>query len=256
MSSTEAARDLALAVDPVRFAEAVGMTPDPWQARVLRSTAKRLLLNCSRQSGKSTTTAVVGLHRAIYYPNSTILLVSPSARQSSELFRKVTDALDVLPGAPDRVEDNKLSLELTNGSRVVSLPSSEDTIRGYSGVDLIIEDEAAFVDDAVNAAIRPMLAVSGGRLIVMSTPYGKRGHFFDAWTQPGDGWEKIQIRATDCPRITAAFLEGEKHDLGEWRFRQEYECEFVETVDAVFTHEQINTALSDDVAPMRFGEAA
>ncbi len=58
------ADDLASALDPVVFARHAGIAPDPWQADVLRSGHRQLLLNCSRQSGKSTTTAIIGLHRA------------------------------------------------------------------------------------------------------------------------------------------------------------------------------------------------
>ena len=241
--------------DPVAFAVSCGTTPDEWQAQVLRSTSRRLILNCARQSGKSATTAFVALHQAIYFPKSLILLISPSDRQSKLLFRKVTDSLSLLEHRPEVVEQNKTQLELLNGSQIVSLPSSEDTIRGFSAVSLIIEDEAAFVSDGVNEAVRPMLAVSNGRLIIMSTPYGKRGHFFNAWTSDR-GWEKIMAKASECPRITQEFLDGERREIGEWRYRQEYECEFVETIDAVFTHEQISQAMSDEIAPLEFLEAA
>ena len=81
------ATDLAGGVDPVLFARRAGFTPDPWQADVLRSNHHRMLLNCSRQSGKSTTTAIVALHQAVYTPGSLVLLLSPGLRQSAELFR-------------------------------------------------------------------------------------------------------------------------------------------------------------------------
>jgi hypothetical protein len=249
------ASDLAQALDPVIFArEALGFTPDPWQERALRWSGKRLLLNCSRQSGKSTTAAILALHRAIFYPSSLVLLVSPSLRQSSELFRKVQDMLRDLPEQPELIEDNKLSLQMRNKSRIVSLPGSEGTIRGFSGASLIVEDEAARVPDDLYFAVRPMLAVSGGRLILMSTPFGKRGHFFKEWTEGGDTWERIRITAHDCPRISPQFLEEERQALGEWWFRQEYLCEFVETEDQLFTYEQAMAALSDDVKPL-FGGA-
>ena len=212
--------------DAVAFAGAVGITPDAWQERVLRWTGKRLLLNCSRQAGKSTTTSVLALHRALFTPRALILLISPSLRQSAELFRKVTDALGRLPVRPAMPEENKLSLQFANGSRIVSLPSSEATIRGFSAVSLIIEDEAAFVDDGLHAALRPMLAVSDGQLVLMSTPNGRRGHFFEAWERGGEAWERVQVKGYDVPRIARSFLDEERRALGE-RFRQEYGCEFV-----------------------------
>lgn len=247
------ALDLAYALDPVLFAkEALNFYPDPWQEKVLRWSGRRLLLCCSRQSGKSTTTAILALHRALFYPKSLILLVSPSLRQSSELFRKVQEFFRELPPEmqPDLLEDNKLSLVMKNKSRIVSLPSSEGTIRGFSGASLIIEDEAARVSDELYFAIRPMLAVSNGRLILMSTPFGKRGHFFKEWTEGGDTWERIKITAYDCPRISREFLEEERQTMGDWWFKQEYLCEFVETEDNVFTYEQVMRALDDSIKPL------
>ncbi|MGI6779022.1 MAG: terminase large subunit domain-containing protein [Acetivibrionales bacterium] len=245
--------NLMQALDPVLFArEALGFLPDPWQEKVLRWSGKGLLLNCSRQSGKSTTAASLALHRAKFFPSSLVLLISPSQRQSSELFRKVQEFLKSLPAdqQPKLIEDNKLSLTLRNKSRIVSLPGKEGTIRGFSGADLIIEDEAARVPDELYIAVRPMLAVSGGRIILMSTPFGKRGHFFREWTEGGDSWERIMITARECPRISPEFLEEEKAAMGDWWFRQEYLCEFVETVDQVFNYDLVQAAIDDDIEPL------
>lgn len=82
------AADLLRALDPVALAGQVGMIPDPWQAAVLRSTEPRVFLNCCRQSGKSTTAAMLAVHVATYEPGSLVLLLSPSQRQSAELYRK------------------------------------------------------------------------------------------------------------------------------------------------------------------------
>ena len=248
------ANDLSMALDPVIFAEqALDFKPDPWQAKALRWSGKRLLLNCSRQSGKSTTAAVLALHRALFYSGSLILLVSPSLRQSGELFKKVTE-LSKLNEGPKLTENNRLSMTLENRSRIVSLPSTEATIRGFSGAGLIIEDEASRVDDALYYALRPMLAVSGGRIILMSTPFGKRGHFFHEWTEGGESWERIEIPASQCPRISPGFLEEERRSIGEWWFSQEYECRFVETVDQVFSHALVMAAMDTEILPLFWGD--
>ena len=247
--------DLRHALDPACFArEALDFNPDPWQERALRWSGRRLLLNFCRQSGKSTTASILGLHRALFYPSSLVLLVSPSLRQSSELFRKVSDHLERLDLPPRKVEDNKLSATFANSSRIVSLPSTESTIRGFSGAALIIEDEAARVSDELYIAVRPMLAVSGGRLILLSTPFGKRGHFFKEYTESKPEWERIRIPATECPRITEEFLQEERASLGDWWFRQEYMCEFVETVDQVFTYDLVMNTITDEIKPL-FGGA-
>ena len=246
-----AASDLALAFDRVAFARAgVGFEPDPWQEVVLRWSGKRLLMNCCRQSGKSTTAAILALHEAVYRPGSLVLLISPSLRQSSELFRKVTDLLSRLEVRPKLTEDNKLNLAFEGGSRVVSLPSSEATIRGFSGASLIVEDEAARVPDELYRSCRPMLATSGGRLVLMSTPFGRRGHFHEEWSSGGALWERVQITARECPRISHEFLEEERRSLGDLFFRSEYLAEFTESSGQLFAYGGVAAALDDKVRPL------
>jgi hypothetical protein len=237
---------LSCGIDPVSFAHELGFVPDEWQKRVLKWDGLRLLMNCCRQSGKSTTAAILGLHQALYFENSLVLLVSPSLRQSSELFRKVTDFLNHLSIRPRLLEDNRLSCTLLNKSRIVSLPSTEATVRGFSGANLIVEDEASRVDDDLYKSIRPMLAVSNGRLILMSTPFGKRGHFFEEW-ENGTGWERVKIAAHECPRISPEFLEEERRSLGRMWFQSEYLCEFVDSKNSVFLYDDVMAMLSPDV---------
>lgn len=234
--------DLASALDPVIFARRAGIIPDPWQADVLRSSRKRLLLNCSRQSGKSTTTAVVGLHRAIYHPGSLVLLLSPSLRQSSELFRTVSRLYSRTGATVPSTAETVLRLELGNGSRVLSLPASEATIRGYAGVSLLLIDEASRVPDDLYAAVRPMLATTNGRLIALSTPFGRRGWWSDAWHDGGPVWERVRVDATECPRISPAFLQEERESLGDFWYRQEFLCEFVDSDSQAFRSEDVESA--------------
>jgi hypothetical protein len=241
--------DLRLALDPVAFAGNLGIIPDRWQEDFLRSSADRVLLNCSRQSGKSTMSAVIALHRALYHPGSLVLCLAPALRQSQELFGKIANFYRDLgrPVAPQG--ERKLSLELENDSRIITLPGSEKTIRGFSGAALLLVDEASRVDDALYFAIRPMLAVSGGSLMMLSTPYGKRGVFYEEWTG-GVGWERYEVPASECPRIPAEFLQEERAALPSWVFRQEYECSFEETEDQVFTTEMIERAVTSDITPL------
>jgi Terminase large subunit, T4likevirus-type, N-terminal len=243
------AQDLKLALDRVSFAERLGLEPDPWQEQLLRSTSERVLLNCCRQSGKSTMTAVIALHRALYHPGSLILCLAPALRQSQELFGKVLGFYRDLGRLVKSAAERKLSLELENGSRIVTLPGSEKTIRGFSGTSLLVLDEAARIEDELYFAVRPMLAVSGGALMMLSTPYGKRGVFYEEWTG-GHGWERYEVPANQCPRISEGFLEEERASLPPFIFRQEYECSFEETEDRVFTTDLIDRALTDEVKPL------
>ncbi len=243
------AADLALALDPVRFAERAGIDPDPWQASVLRSTAPRMLLNCSRQSGKSTIAAAVAVHAATYESGNLVLLLSPTLRQSGELFKKVAGVYRSAGRSVPPESETALTLTLENGSRIVSLPGKEGTVRGYSGVRLLVVDEASRVTDELYFAVRPMLAVSGGALLMLSTPYGKRGIFYEEWTS-GHDWDRYEVPARECPRIPAEFLEEERQTLPSWVFRQEYECSFEETEDQVFTTEMVEGAVTSEVAPL------
>jgi hypothetical protein len=233
---------------PVELAERAGVVPDSWQRQVLTSAAPRLLLNCSRQSGKSTVCALLAVHTAIYEPGALVLLVSRAERQSKELFRKCLDAYRALGRPVDPETENKLELELVNGARIVALPGSEQTIRSFSGVRLLLIDEASRVATDTYAALRPMLAVSGGRLIALSTPFGTRGWWYEEWRSDRP-WERYEIPATACPRITAAFLEEERASMGEWWYRQEYLCEFMDAQSQAFTRDEIDRAFSEEVEP-------
>jgi hypothetical protein len=145
--------------------------------------------------------------------------------------------------------ERKLSLELQNESRIVTLPGTEKTIRGFSGAALLIVDESSRVADELYFAVRPMLAVSGGSLMMLSTPFGKRGIFFEEWSQ-GQGWERYKVPADECPRISEEFLAEEQRALPRRVYRQEYECSFEETEDQVFSFKDVNSALDPDVRPL------
>ncbi len=261
MSLASASRRIAAlerfgGADPVpesaaEFARASGIPDlDGWQEDLLLSEAPRILLNITRQGGKSTMSGALAAHKALADPGSLVLILAPSERQAKETFAKAA-ALYRHDVPADSYR--KLGMELRNGSRIEALPGTEKTVRGYSGVDLLILDEAARIDDALYYAVRPMLAVSGGRLMMMSTPYGKRGVFYEEWTGAGS-WERYEVSARDCPRISAEFLEEERETLPRRVFRQEYENSFEDTDDQVFGHEDVQAAISAEVAPL-FGEA-
>lgn len=236
-------------LNPSLVMTSAAIQPDPWQEALLRSSADRLLLLCSRQAGKSLSASALALKTALLQP-SLILLLSPTQRQSGELFRDKFLRLyhpwrKVMP--PTR--ETQLTIELANGSRIVSLPESEEGIRCYSSVSLLVIDEASRVSDALYRAVRPMLAVSHGRLIALSTPFGKRGWFFEEWGSRRK-WERTRITASECPRISREFLAEEEKALGPRWFRQEYGCSFEDAVDSVFASSDIRAALRDDVQPL------
>ncbi len=244
------AEDLKLALDRVTFARPAGIEPDDWQQDALRSAAPRQLYNCARQSGKSTVAGVLAAHTAVYEPGSLVLLVSPTLRQSQELFKKCLEVYEATGRLVSPASETALTLALQNGSRIVSLPGGKGhTVRGYSGVRLLVLDEASRVPEDLYTATRPMLAVSGGRLVALSTPFGTRGWFYEAW-KSDEPWERYRVTAEECPRIPQAFLAEERRAMGDWYFRQEYLCEFMDDVFSVFRSEDIDAAIKTDLPPL------
>jgi hypothetical protein len=241
-------RDFARALDPHLLAQDCGIEPDEIQSRLLTSSSRRILLNCCRQWGKSTTTALVALHAALYQAPAMIILISPSQQQSGELFRKMHGFWSRLAGAPKADQESLTRMSLANGSRIISLPGSERTTRGYSAATLVVMDEASRVPDELLSAVRPMLATTRGRFIALSTPAGKRGWFYESWSN-GEGWEKIPVRADQCPRISAEFLAEERESLGPLRYAEEYECQFLDSQTTIFSADLLQRALTDDFKP-------
>ena len=242
--SFTSARFLAMALDPALVFTSLGHKTDPWQANFLRSKHPRLLLNCCRQAGKSTVTAALAMHQAIFAPGSLILLLSRSQRQAGELFRKVTEIYLALERPVKSIAQSALRLELSNGSRIVALPGKEANIRAFSNVKLLVIDEAARVPDDLYRSVRPMLAVSEGRMVLLSTPFGRRGFFWDEWKDSQSSFEKIRITAQQCPRITPIFLNEELRTQGNSWYLQEYFCSF-ESLEGV-VYPTFETCVYDD----------
>lgn len=215
---------IAMALDPAQILKARGIEADPWQKDVLLAKDRQTLLNCCRQSGKSTVISALALHEALFTPGATVLLLSPGQRQSGELFHKVVGNYNAI-GRPLKAQyETQLKMELTNGSRIICLPGKEETIRCYSPTLLVI-DEASRVPDDLYRSVRPMLAVTKGRLVALSTPFGQRGWFFDEWEGAGD-WKRVKVTWRDCPRISADFIAEERRSMGEAWVSQEFECLF------------------------------
>jgi hypothetical protein len=237
----------------------MGLRPDAWQKTLLNrcSPNRRLLCLTGRQVGKSSACAAKAISRCLSEPGSLVLLLSPSQRQSGELFRKAVETLNALGHPVPLVQETATQLGFANGSRCVALPGSEATIRGFSAAALLIVDEAGRVPDELYRAVRPMLAVSGGDLICVGTPWLKAGWFYSAWVSP-EPWERVSLPSSRCPRITAEFLAEERQALGERWYRREYECEFSSLSDScIFSESDIRRcfATSDAPAPL-FAEAA
>jgi len=221
----------------------VGFEPDAQQRLALESESKRVILNCTRQWGKSSVTALKAVHTALSTPKAMVIAMSPSERQSGEFLRKVKEYLGALGMTKLRGDGvNKMSVLLPNGSRVVALPGVEATMRGFSAVDLLIIDEASRVKDAQYDSAGPMLAVKDGALWLISTPYGGRGFFWREWELGGEDWLRIKVTAPECARISASFLEKEQRRISMDWYRQEHLCEFLGAEDGPFRRELLERA--------------
>jgi hypothetical protein len=242
---------LALKYYPSLFAEALGLNPvDPWQNAILQSDSKRILLNCARQTGKSSIVAVMAIQHALYTPKAMVIVISHTLAQAKETFRKTTDFYKQIGRPILAVAETVQTLELANKSRIITLTGqAPDSIRGYSNVSLLIIDEAAQVHEKAYTNARPMLAISSGRIVLLSTPHGKRGFFYEAWANEAN-WHKVEINADQCPRFSKAFLAEEKARMLDWEFRQEYYCFFAEAQDSVFKAEDIDAAFNHPGLPV------
>lgn len=239
----------AYRIDPALLMQHAGLLPDPWQVDILRSNSRKALLLCARQVGKSTATAFKAIEAALLTTGITVLIISPSLRQSGEMLRKVLSGLNSLRRPVAVVNESASAVTLANGSRVLSLPGSEATVRGYAA-DFLIVDEAARVPDELLAGIRPMLAATGGKFVALSSAFARSGWFYDLWTEGGPGWFRLSVKASACPRISPEFLEEERRILGARWYEMEYENVFGDDIAAVFSSEDIARAVSDDVTPL------
>jgi hypothetical protein len=224
---------------------------DAVQSRVLQSPTRRGILNCTRQFGKSTVIAAKAVYEAWSKPGTLTLVATPTARQSGEFVRKAAAFVKRLGLKVKGDGDNDISLVFPNDARIVGLPGTEATVRGFSAVSLLLVDEASRVGEDLYLAIRPMLAVSRGALWLISTPNGKRGFFYEAWANGGPEWERFQVPASECARIDPDFLRQERANMADREFRQEYACEFTGADDAVFDMDRVRQLISPDVKPLR-----
>lgn len=265
---------------------AAGLEPDPWQVQVATTPGDQLLL-CHRQAGKSTIVAALALADALAKPDALVLLVSRSMRQSQELFRKVKQFYNLVQPMP-LIKDTEHGLELSNRSRIMSLPASEETIVGFSAATRIVLDEAARIPDGTYFAMRPMMAMSQGSIIALSSPFGKRGFFYEAFTdtsteeyaldlttverlladlhfpveEASDAglvaardtrvyqWTKTFLPATHNPRLSRRFLAHERQEIPDLWFRQEYLIEFIDLGQVVFSFDDLKNMVSDEVQPL------
>lgn len=241
---------LAEALDPMAFARRRGFVPEDWQSRLLRTTAPRVAVPCGRQVGKTQTTSYKALNVALTHPGRDILIISPTQRQSVEMLARIKTIYRGMRQAGKLTKDNDAEIGLANGSRVVSLPGTEGTVRGFANVRLLIIDEAARVDDGVFASVLPMVG-SDGQIMALSTPWGQRGWFYVLCEEaPGNGWEKHHISVYESAQWSPQRIAEVRASVGSFVFDSDYLAVFGDTTDQLFGTEDVKRAFTDDIRPL------
>jgi len=231
----------------VEWAEtALDFHADEFQQEILTETESRILILAPRQTGKSTAVAVRVLHEAMTHDDAVILLASASGRQSGQIMEKARKmakslSLEILP-PPNKCD----GFRLANGSEIIALPDSEETIRGFSAPRLIVVDEAAFASEEVFNALEPMLTISNGTFILLSTPNGQSGYFYEQWHAETGPWKKLKGSLDRCPRVNKEAIENIRKTTAKDIFEQEFECKFVAAGGQIISLETIRKCYTDD----------
>jgi len=226
-----------------------------WQKRWLDDDSRFRIMLKSRAVGGSFLIALESFLDSLLNPNFTILLVSFSMRQSLELFRKVKEHINRWKGVRIKVgeeiytfnatlSETKTMVEFQNGSRIVSLPNNPDAIRGFRADHVYVDEAAMFKNDfEIKSAIIPCIAGREGRLSLISTPKGKRGWFYEAWSS--GVFSRHEVHYSMAPHITKSDLEGMRASMSPLEWEQEMEMKFLDELNALFPYEAI-LACTDD----------
>lgn len=253
MSATDARlrRALSWRLDKCKMMRDAGFEPDPHQSQFLLMNDPNVLMLWPRQTGKTRTLAVEVLHTACFDPGDIIILAGEKQDQAFEVFDRALSMHEELSELGELPAFKKSGNEVVfgNSSRVLALPSTVESIRGYTG-KLVIIDEAAFAPETVLPAVSPMLLTTNGRLICATTPNGARGWFYEAWQAPGKLWAKSTVSIRDVPRVTEAELERQLGILGPFKYRQEIGLEFIDGAQQYFPTEMVESAFRDDIEPL------
>lgn len=239
--------------DPVEWIEETQpFAPDPWQAKLLRDPGDNIALCCARQIGKTLATAWKVAHHLTYTRNAVVVLTARTERQSKLIMRQVKKALR--NAGVNLVRSSIFEVEMANGSECYALPGSEDTVRGVAGVSCLIVDEAAFTSDGLWDAVSPMIGVSGGQSILLSSADAKLGFFHKIMTGTDPAWSRYRVTAYECPRYSHEWLEWKRKNTSERVFKREFLAEFVDVAGVWipdYMRQRAAVEMDDPFAPTR-----
>ena len=232
--------------DPVLFTEVVlGLKPFNYQEKLLLDRSKRLVACMGRQTGKTTTVAIKAIHFVFCHSNITVLITSPSRRQSMIMFSKIASFVFRTILRKSVVRSTQTTIQLSNGSEIIALPCSEHLLRGYTA-HMVIVDEAAFIpEEVVTNILYPMLATTSGSLILLSTPWGKDHFFYRAFVDPD--FSMHRVKSSECPLISEKFLKKQREFMTTETYHMEYEAEFIEAATSYFPQDLIRSCIDPEL---------
>lgn len=237
---------------PTLFAiHILGIKPFPYQAEILEDDSEQIVIVAGRQSGKSMTLAIKALWTAFVKPNEDILILAPTQKQAQIIYDVIYGMIsksDLFKGHIKKFTMSETIFDNESHIRCLTVGKSGTFARGYSATMLIF-DEAAFIPEEVFVSLEPAFAVRGKQMILSSTPYGKRGFFWQIYSQHllnKDSKTKVHRFKSEENRILKKdFLIQERQRMTEVQFRQEYEAEFIDEVGLYFPIELVMRCAQD-----------
>lgn len=222
---------------------------DDWQKKVLDQHKGNLAICAGRQVGKSEVISEQAGDYAMQNKKKNIMVIASTERQALLLFEKILSKIhnkDKKIICTGKDKPTKHQLKLKNGSVIHCLPTGDSGygIRGYT-IDRLYADEAHFIKEEVWAAVTPMLATTGGDIILLSTPFGSEGYFHrcfhsDQFTSIHVSTEEVAKKRKDPQKTSMLkFLEEEKLRMTKLQYQQEYLGLFVGGIQRFFPDELI-----------------
>ncbi len=237
---------LRLSFDPAYFFSWVtGYAIDDWQRELCKAVAhaafnlnaepRKFHLAAARQSGKTELTASLAAWLAAYGRiGETVALVGPAERQALYLLAKAKKHLRQLPSDEIQiVRENEGEVVLSNASNIVAVPQNPDGIRCLTCA-CVVADEAARCSPEVWPALFPMISVSRGLAILLSTPAGRENLFGQLDRDRASDWHYTKVTVDQNPRMTQAELNSQRRILGSARFKSEFEVDYEGGLDTAF----------------------
>jgi len=207
-----------------------------------------------RQTGKSTTCISYLLHYAVFNDNVNIGILANKASTARELLERLQTAYENLPNWMQQgiLSWNKGSLMLENGSKIIAASTSASAVRGMS-FNIIFLDEFAFIPnhiaDQFFSSVYP--TISSGKstkVIIVSTPKGMN-HFYRLWhdaERKKNEYIPTEVHWSEVPGRDEAWKAQTISNTSAQQFAQEFECEFLGSVDTLIAASKLRSLVYED----------